>query len=155
MVEKPNNLRGSSWKTKNQKNNPIPKAFKAIDLASLKNDEKRSKDRLVTVGSALIHDLELKKMIKATVRNLSPGGICFEVGAIAPRLQKSVMVEFEGPLAKLGLGTVKCIVQWIAPIKSHPTGNQLIGLQFSAEMSEQKKKKFTVHIATLSKDYWN
>jgi hypothetical protein len=133
-----------------KKEKPVP-----INLSSLKNNEKRSIDRIPTLGNATIHDLIGQKAYKAAVRNMSPGGICFEVGNVTLKLHASMMIEFEGHLAKLGLGTIKCTLQWITPIKAHPSNNQLLGLQFMDDLSGTKRKKLEDHIALLTKGIWS
>ena len=128
--------------------NPIAK----VDFSDLKRDEKREKYRLPTNGVLIIHELNGSSLYKVIIKNLSPGGICCEIGSKAPLVKSEVTVEFAGSIAKAGLGTVKCKVMWLERIKNHPQNNQLIGLEFSTDSSATKLKKIAEYVESILND---
>lgn len=135
--------------TQNTKNYLL-KPFRAINLNSLKNDDKRIKDRLSTKGFVIIHDLKTKKHYKTKIINFSIGGMCCEIAQEGLSILTSeVIIEFAGPIARAGLDVVKSKVMWASPIDGHPEKKLLIGLEFTNEMTATKLKKIAEFAETL------
>lgn len=140
------NLTSYMDNTKNYLLTPMP----PIDLGSLKNNDKRIKDRIQAGGVVIIHDLFRNRQFKVQIKNFSIGGLCCEIDREGSMILGSeVMVEFVGSISKAGLDVVKSKVMWVTPIHNHPAKALLIGLEFSNEISATKTKKIAEFVNTL------
>ncbi len=118
----------------------------SIDLSSLLKSNRRNKDRIPLDGQAIIYSLDGKVLSPAVLRNVSPGGLGFEVKNIAAANATQVTVEnvtqvtvaFGG--SGLNIGIVKCNVQWISQIEGHAQGAKMLGLQFASLTTVTKQK---------------
>lgn len=132
--------------TKNYLLNPVT----PITLASLKNNDKRNKDRLATGGVVIIHDLKNNKHFRVNIRNFSIGGLCCEIDKTSSLpMGSEVMIEFVGSISRGGLDVLKSKVMWLTPICNHPDKKMMIGLEFSNEKTATKTKKIAEFLDSL------
>lgn len=122
-----------------------------IDLSSFKKDELRFKKRISLKGFLLIHDMSTQKQYRVNIKNISSGGICIEIGGIVLRPNSEVVVEFCDVAAKTRLGTIKSKVMWINPMFGHLTNNNLVGLEFSQDLTPTKIKKIEEYVEYVEK----
>lgn len=123
-----------------------------IDLGSLKNCDKRAKDRVPTGGVVIIHDLQRKRQYKVNIKNLSIGGLCCEIETDSVFMGTEIMVEFVGSISKAGLDVVKSKVMWIVPIANRSNNTALIGLGFAHDLNKTKIKKISDYVDILKSE---
>jgi hypothetical protein len=111
-----------------------------------KHHELRTGERLGLTGSAVLYDLHEKLITKAVLRNLSPGGVGFEIFPVPLDNSKDIYVQFVE--SGIDLGLVRCHIQWIAPIEGHHLKHKMVGLQF-AHLPALAKKKLDQFLALL------
>lgn len=109
-----------------------------VDLNSKLRDfeSRRSTDREIIHGAAVIYDLRENLITKAEFRNLSEGGVCFEIPNADLRPLDEVYVDFS---SGVNLGMVLCVVQWVNAIDGHRRGHKTIGFRFK-ELTALKRK---------------
>ncbi len=108
-------------------------------------DVERNTNRELVNGLAYLCDLKTKIIARATVRNLSPDGVRFEIPPLNLHSKEDIFVDFSG---SLNLGMVLCTIQWISEIEGHKNHHRLMGLKFKG-LSKLKKKRLLEYIAQL------
>lgn len=139
----------SQSKKKDLNLNPNP-----IDLDSLKNDEKRSLNRIKTNINVLIHDFQKTgKTLNGKIVNISSEGFCIETPKGSYDINSQVMIEFVGANKSLNLGLIKAIIQWVREIDMK-SNNLIIGLKYSDGLTEAKRMKIEEYIGSVINDKW-
>jgi hypothetical protein len=126
----------------------IESDIQPIDLSEKekRHEELRRAERQNLTGSAVFYDLHEKLITKAVLRNLSPGGVGFEILPVPIDNSQDIYVQFIG--SGIDLGLVRCQIQWIAPIEGHHLKHKMIGLQFT-HLSSMAQKKLDQFLARL------
>jgi hypothetical protein len=123
-----------------------------VDLAGLAKTDRRTDSRIPLDGQAIIYSRDGKVLSPAVLRNVSPGGLAFEIKNVFTTSSTDVTVVFGG--SGFDIGIVKCTIQWVAPVENHPQGHKIVGLQYGmmTEITKKKLERFFDSLKALTAD---
>ncbi len=112
----------------------------------LKANNQRKDKRINATGFVEIFDEESKLVGRAVLRNVSASGIAVETHPCSLFQGAIVFVSISGH--GIGLGKLKCKVQWMAKVEGNPAN---ISIGFNVEdMAGEAKIKFEQFVKTVA-----